>query len=424
MKLSAAFKSAAAAIMLLCMTNGFPYTAAGANLPASAPLDDFEITVDGARRTDEEYIRNLLSDCFKDDGIHTWEQIDPQFVEQCLLNSKLFARASAAIRKPVIEIALTERWTLLPIPYFYTSEDDTTAGLFLMESNLFGQGKKGGIGGSISSNGNSYFLYYYDPAVRFTDWTFSFRIGSKAMEPVLTHDDSDYYSYEKEAFSYGANIGRKVFLPGLWVALGASAAQTDYGQVDSYPVPEDYDFYGFKARVLYKDTDFKFYFNEGLHINLEYDRQFYRSDSQTKTQTWDLTIEWQQKLIGNNALQLQLQLQEISDATIGDALLVGRNKGFRGIDAQGLWINRAQSLSIDYQIPILTYGYGTWTVAPFIDLTLFDPAVELPADSFTAWGLGGYLYLQNIALPGVGLVTGYNNEFGGFFVSFSLGMQF
>lgn len=244
------------------------------------------------------------------------------------------------------------------------------------------------------------------------------------MEPLQKHDETEYYSFEKEEFSYGLNIGRKILLPDLWVAVGANIVETDYEQIDSYPSPVGYDSSAVKGRILYKDMDFMFYFNEGLMVNLEYEHQLHRSDTQDKTSSWDLAIDWQQLFIGKNALQVQLQLQEINDAEIGDALLLGRDKGFRGIEAQGLWVNRAQSLSIDYQVPILTYGYGTWTIAPFVDLTLFDPVIDLPADSFVACGLGGYLYLKNIAFPGVGLVMGYNTEFEGFFVSFSLGMKF
>ena len=61
---------------------------------------------------------------------------------------------------------------------------------------------------------------------------------------------------------------------------------------------------------------------------------------------------------------------------------------------------------------------------PFIDFTHFEPAIEIPTDSFFSLGLGGSLYLKNIAFPGVGLAFGYNDEFDGFFVSFSLGMRF
>jgi len=104
---------------------------------------------------------------------------------------------------------------LLPLPYVYSNGDDYSAGLFLLENNLFGLGKKAGIGGSLSSNGSSYFFYYYDPSIQFSDWSYSFKIGNKVLEPVLKYNDQEYYSYEMEEFSYDLNLSRKVLLPDL-----------------------------------------------------------------------------------------------------------------------------------------------------------------------------------------------------------------
>ena len=385
---------------------------------------EIEVNIQGNSRTKKSLIKDLVQNCLEDEKVQSWQEITSGSIEQCLLNSKLFAQVQASIQEPVIIIELEERWTLLPIPYVFSSGDDYTFGIFLMESNVFGLGKKAGIGGSLSSNGSSYFLYYFDPSILFSDWTTSFRIGNKVMEPMFEHDDHDYYSYEVEEFSYGLNIGRKILLPELWLSLGFAGEEKSYEQVDSYLQPEDYDSFSLKTRILYKDTDFKFYFNEGLQINFEFDVQAYRSDENSKTSTWNLTVDWQKKFIRNNAIQLKLQLQEISEATLGDPLLLGRSKGFRGIENQGLWVKSAQSLSIDYQIPIKSYGYGTWTISPFVDLSHFDPVIDIPADSFISCGIGGSLFLKNIAFPGIALYLGYNNEFKGFFVSFSLGMKF
>lgn len=400
------------------------------SLPVSVPekvhatnFENAEFRINGNKRTKDRYIRDLVLDCLVDDNIETWEQVNQGLAEQCLLNSKLFSQARVSIKQPVVHIDLEERWTLLPIPYMYSSGDDYTFGLFLMENNLFGLGKKGGIGGSYSSNGTSYFLFYKDPAFLLSDWTYTLRISDRVIEPVQEHDDIEYYSYEQDTLSYGFEIGRKVLLPDLLLYAGMNGSNTKFDRVDSYPPPEDYDAFGVTLGMEYDDTDFKFYFNEGLQVTFEYEVQLHRSDEKEETNSWNLTGVWQKKLFSDNALQVQLQLQEINNATLGDSLLLGRTKGFRGIESRGLWVNRAQSMSLDYQIPVRTYGYGTWTIAPFIDMTHFDPIIDIPADSFVSYGVGGYLYLKNIAFPGVGLVMGYNDEFDGFFVSFSIGMR-
>lgn len=400
-----------------------PPPLSGESIRPNKELGVVEIKIKGNSRTQKIYINNLIQDCLEDGKVHSWKESNPATLEQCILNSKIFAEAHVRIKEPVIDVELKERWTLVPIPYVFSSGDDNTLGIFLMENNLFGLGKKGGLGGSLSSNGNSYFLYYYDPLLMFSDWSYSLRIGNKILEPVLEHDDHEYYSYEMEEFSYGLNIGKKILLSDLWLSLGISGKESRYNKVNLYQQPEDYDSFSGKIKVLYKDTDFKFFFNEGLEVDFEYEMQVNRSDDKAKTKNWNLTIDWQKQFVANNAIQLQLQLQEIGDATLGDALLHGGSKGFRGIEHQGLWVNSAWSISLDYQVPVKSYGYGIWTIAPFFDIASFDPVIDMATESVISCGMGGYLYLKNIAFPGVGLVFGHNNEFGGVFVSFSLGMM-
>lgn len=411
-------------ILLFMAALLIPLQSAAETIQAETRIGRLTITVTGNERTRTGYIQYLVTDCIVEERIASPEEMLPALIEQCLLNSKLFSEVEANISGTAINLAVKERWTLLPIPYYYTSNDEYTAGLFLMENNLFGLGKKGAIGGSLSSYGSSYSLFYYDPALFLSDWNASLRIGSKEVEPALEHDDREYYAYEVEEFFYGASLGRKIFLPELLLAIGLNGVDKNYDRVDTYPPPEDYDAYSLSIHAVYKNTDFKFYFNEGLRVDLDFETQLHRSDDNQETRSWGISLDWQKQYFGRNVLQFQLQLQGITDATIGDALLLGSGKGFRGVESQGLWVNSAAALSLDYQIPVCTYDYGTWTVAPFIDLAAFDPIIDIPADSFVSAGIGGYLYLRNIAFPGVGLVLGYNDEFKGTFVSFSLGMRF
>lgn len=408
--------------ILLAVWLVIPNQISAATHQTNTELGEIEINISGNSRTRASYINFLVTDCLVDEDINSWQQLKQETIEQCILNSRLFAEVKVTAQEPVIDIELKERWSLLPLPYLYSNGDDYVAGLFLMENNLFGTGKKGGAGGMIASKGNSYFLYYLDPAVLFSDWSYSLMVGNHVQAPVLEYNDLEYYSYESEELSYGINVSREVLLPELRLTFGVKGSEKSYDKVKSYPQLDDYDSVSLNTEIFYKDTDFKFYFNEGLQVNLNYDVQVHRSDDNLNTKNLKFTIDWQKQFIRNNAIQLQVQLQEISDASVGDALLLGGGKGFRGVEHLGLWVNRAQSLSLDYQILVKQYGYGSWTLAPFVDITHFDPAVDLPVNSFISGGIGGYLYLKNITVPGLGMSLGYNNEFDGFFASLSLGM--
>ena len=73
---------------------------------------------------------------------HKRQQLEAEIIKQCILNAKIFAKVQVAVNKPLIDVVLEERWTLLPLPYVYSNGDDYSSGLFILESNLFGLGKK------------------------------------------------------------------------------------------------------------------------------------------------------------------------------------------------------------------------------------------------------------------------------------------
>ena len=191
--------------LLFSLLLGIPSLGLANNKNLIENLDKIEVRINQTKRTKQSLIKDLVYDCIEDERMDTWQEVVPETIEQCLLNSKLFSRVTATVDVPVIQVEVDERWTLLPIPYMYSSGDDYTFGLFLMENNLFGLGKKGGIGGNISANGNSFFLFYFDPSINFSDWSTSFRLGNMVKEPLLEYDDREYYSYEVTDFSYGFN---------------------------------------------------------------------------------------------------------------------------------------------------------------------------------------------------------------------------
>ena len=81
------------------------------------------------------------------------------------------------------------------------------------------------------------------------------------------------------------------------------------------------------------------------------------------------------------------------------------------------------AVGADWQIPLKHKDYGTWVAAPFFDFGSFNSDLAGEGNYF-AFGVGGFLYLKKIALPGLGIYAGHNNKFESGFVNFFMGASF
>ena len=106
-----------------------------------------------------------------------------------------------------------------------------------------------------------------------------------------------------------------------------------------------------------------------------------------------------------------------------DLMRVGAERGFRGIPDSGAWVDRYLTLALDYQIPLWSSRIGTWTVAPFCDVGyLHQPTLEGSEEiTYSALGLGTYLFLRDLAIPGVGVYVGHNDTYQDYFFEVTIG---
>ncbi len=110
-------------------------------------LGDIAVTLADATRTKEQFVESLVEKCLKKGDYRSWETVDAGPLSQCISNSRLFRSVDVVVGVAEIKVTVDERWTLIPVPYVYSSNDKRTAGLFLFESNLFGYGKTLSAGG-------------------------------------------------------------------------------------------------------------------------------------------------------------------------------------------------------------------------------------------------------------------------------------
>jgi outer membrane protein assembly factor BamA len=387
-------------------------------------LGNITVTVAGATRTKGRLIESLAEKCLKKGDYRSWETVNAGALSQCISNSRLFRSVDVAVGASELKVTVDERWTLIPVPYVYSSSDKRAAGLFIFESNLFGYGKTVAAGGSVATEGNSFSLMYFDPAVNFSNHTLSvmaFR-SNVELDSYVTRDIHDGFNRDETAVFL--STGYRV-TPSLELSLSLGYADRSYTQRASFATPADYYATSVGGRVSYHNADYKLFYNDGLSGSITWLSQVHRSDGKEKLSQATVSIQRDITLFSSHALQVGMHGSIQSDnGNRGDVAMYGRARGFRGIEPNGLWTRRIIAVSADYQIPVAKTSQGTFTFAPFVDYGDYKPFVEGSGGNYTAYGIGAYYFINLINLPGIGLVLGRNEQFMGNFVTFQIGMAF
>jgi outer membrane protein assembly factor BamA len=386
-------------------------------------LGEITVTIVGAKRTRPRYIESLVEKCLEKGAYRKWEDVDTEALGQCLRNSRIFSKADVRIDKPEITANISERWTLIPIPFFYASDEKKAGGIFLYETNFLGYGKTAGFGGSVSTEGNTFSLMFSDPSLNFTDYTLSLMAYKNQTELNAYNGDDIIDGYKKRDIGVFFTPGYRV-TPAL--KLSASLAYSDrrYSQVETYAVPDDNAAASAGISVSYENSDYKLFHNDGVSGNISWISQVHRSGGNKKTNQTTARFQWDIPLFKTHALETGVRGSLQSQGSPGDVLMYGRGKGFRGIQPSGLWTRKILAVSVDYQIQVLKTGHGTFTVAPFADYGIYKPFLPDTGSSYAAYGVGAYYFINLLNLPGVGVIAGNNEEFMGPFVDLQIGMGF
>jgi len=393
---------------------------------AAASIVTPEMSFEGNRRTRTAYLRSLVGECLEDQGVESLEEVDAGELEQCLLNSELFSQVTVSIDAG-IAVAVRERWTLIPLPYFRSQEDSKSAGAFLMESNFLGRGQRLVLGATFGDLGNTYFFLLRDPSVAFSDWT---------SRVLYLQEVGDIFRYEGEEKVEGFHQKERTvsvapgyqFTRALEGRVFVGYTDREYRETDSFGgEPDDYRFWTAGLGLELDGTDYKFYFREGHKADLRVLTQVARSGGGERAHSYEFEWEWGRPLIGRSVAKLVVESVGTSSDDAVDSFKLGGRGSLRGVQDKGLWAQYVTGAVIDYHIPVGGGRLGTWAGGPFFAYALYRPPEGVGEDGWRqsmSYGLGLFFYLKRIAFPGVGVVVGRNEDFSGSFVTAQVGFGF
>ncbi len=190
-----------------------------------------DIQIQGLRRTKPAVLLEMLEK-FKGKPA---EDFNTKALEAELQKTQLFGSVNASVSGSTILVTVEEKFSLLPIPFAYTSSDSWGGGLILMDSNAFGIMDKAAVGGFFSASSwrvMASYSHIQKPNAPF-GWSVSAN-GGKADTKVREEDGDLLLSYDNTTFGLSTGINKRLspWLRGS-VSSGVNICDVDDRKPDS-----------------------------------------------------------------------------------------------------------------------------------------------------------------------------------------------
>ncbi len=392
-------------------------------LPSAGRAGDVLAGVDvqGNTRTDRGVIVAALR-------VEPGDRIDDALLpelRQRVLNLRIFQEVHVTKRASdaglVLVVRVRERWTLIPLPILAASRGTEQAGVAVFESNLLGRRKFLAVSGIQSSRGPLAFVTYRDPSL----------VGTRALlaADLLVEDKvreradgrEVVYAFEDRRSDVSVRPGVLVG-PRLAVRAGPFAVLRESRRDATFAAPPHAGpEIGLAADVEYEGQDYLDWFNVGPYVRASVRRSLPALGSERSFTRSQAQLAWSVPVLAGHAASLSVSALLAHGDPVLDAFGIGGRPGARGFRAEGLWVERGVTTTVDYQVPMWRAGWGTLTAIAFV-----DGGVATWAGARTRWaapGAGVRIYVRNFALPALGLDLAWSSATDELAPSFFVGFR-
>ncbi len=350
---------------------------------------------------------------------------DLDAVKQRVMNLRIFSKVDVIREQTptgdILVIDVNERWTTIPLPFLSGSGDGYTVGGVLIEANFLGLNKQIGIGGSYSTQGSSIFALYRDPAV----------LGTRALAQTTAYffdgprkrysgnDLVDAFSDRTVSLSVLGGYRFTENLSALTGALINGGSTEAYG--DFMPPPDRGLLIGPQFKVIYDQQNYQLILNQGFRAESRLVQGLSVLGSSRNVLMFDINTNYGVLLPWHHSLSLSLGLHVRRGNPYLDTRTLGGNTGTRGFRDEGLWAENGALSTVEYAVPFARIFGGTWTAAAFADAGLTEWNGE--REAFVTPGAGLRFFLENIAIPAIGVDVSYSTDQNEFLVSGNIGIS-
>lgn len=380
------------------------------------------IKVVGLKRTRQSVVDGLLERYIGQEATDAL----PRRITATLLDTGIFEdivvrEIDADDEKTTMEVSLTEKWTILPLPMFASDSDGITAGVAVMDMNAFGMTDKLFAQGTLMPTGWSASAAYIDAPDSGRGPRKTFSMGYlKERTDQTDADDETVRRY----LANNADLAAALGLP-----LGDAPASADFGAA-------------FRERGAERgDDDFRAVPDPGRTISLSAGLSY-------RTSSWNgaflsetsaaASAQYSYGLVGDSFYAFRLRAVFERPATAG-IRLVSRASAVWAPEAPAVFESdrsaasvailpkhfSAPSLaggSLGFEARLAAFGFGTLS-----GLANYQGAVAVDGHGGTVAAHGPAagirLYLAKVAIPAMDLSYAYDIPTGLYQVVFGIGMR-
>ena len=361
-----------------------------------------EIKIEGIKKTSTELI-------IKDAGILAGDSLaefDPHRFVTRLKKRNIFSEIKIFYTRDndsvIINTLLKEKWTLIPLPMFYSNGEKTLYGVYIIESNFLGYGKTllGGV--AFSADDKSIITGYMDSSISDTRFaTNVFFVYKDAIIENYAMDKFVFGEYKLTQKSFAADLGW-TFTDEIkgFVSGGFISCNVDQDYKDSLNPPQSENFYRYGTYLSLNFLDYYEYLYYGLRSLV----RFYSYTAGKEKNSYRAVyyeIDYSYKLFSYHKITLFSSGAAGNRPTLLEERLGGKN-GSRTLTAGNMPADNYINYSIIYEYPLVKLKHGAFTT-----LLLWEQGIYSNDDSknnhYYGPGAGLLFYLKRIAFPAVGL---------------------
>lgn len=323
-------------------------------------------------------------------------------------------------------LAVEDKWTLIPVPFFSSDGDSVMGGLIAIESNLLGTGKQLISGAMGGTEGLSGFAVFADPALLGSNWQLSLSAsGGVGSEEIATPDGETALEFDNNSYGGSFGLGYR-FSNRFEAGLRVRIEQHELGGI-SGPAST-----GLGSAQL---TDEIGELQQQLGLQARYDAtvpygsllQGFETAARAvyslveDSPSVDAQASYNLPTTAGQRLRLLAAGGYGQRSVISEEPVSGRD-GFRSLPFGKATADDYWSTALAYDIPVLTQGWGAMVISSFYEQGWYRSSAVGQFD-FYGPGAGFRIYLRRIAIPALGVDVAYNLQSDRTVFSVAVGMR-
>ncbi len=321
-----------------------------------------------------------------------------------------------------MRVRVTEKWTLIPMPVASTARGINTFGLFLLDSNVLGYGKTLYAGALGSNRGWEILSGYVDRSLMGSNFRSSvnYRGGERSFENGATVATINQ-RYKDSFHTVNVHVGHE-FQPGF--ILGLSAKVETHRKQDD---PNSYNDVGISSADVFvpgiylqiEDFTVKNYYQEGWSGLINLGPNFVNSQMENLRLT--ARLRYTRAAFSDHSTGLTLRGAFSQTPIIAEDRL-GAQQNSRTLPLALISADSHLSSTIHYEIPVLHLSWATFTTQQFFEFGFYDNERVPDLQAFYGPGTGVRMYLNNVAIPALGVDVSYAMQSHDILVSAAFGL--